>query len=62
MQGAKTTALALVTASSALALAACGGKDAHTAVREAAAAQPTGDAVVVRDTTIAATQEATAVA
>lgn len=62
MQGQKTTALAIVTATSALALAACGGKSEHAAVREASAAQPAGVAYVVRDTTIAATQEATAVA
>ena len=62
MQGLKTTALALVTATTAVTLAACGGKNEHAAVRAAEAAQPVGAAYVVRDTTIAATQEATAIA
>lgn len=62
MQGQQTTALAIVTATLALTLAACGGPREHAAVREAEAAQPAGTAYVLRDTTIAATQEATAIA
>ncbi len=45
-----------------LALAACGGTGAEGAVKEAAAAQPTGTPYVVRDSLISATLDATAVA
>ena len=58
MQALKVTALV----STALALAACGGTNEHRVVREAAAATPTGTPYVVRDTTVTATQEATAIA
>lgn len=44
------------------ALAACGGDAGHEVVREAHAAIPAGSPYVVQDTTIAATQQATAVA
>jgi RND family efflux transporter MFP subunit len=58
MQALKVTALV----STALALAACGGTNEPSVVREAAAATPTGTPYVVRDTTVTATQEATAIA
>ena len=58
MQVLKVTVLA----STALALAACGGAPEHSAVREAAAAQPVGTPYAMRDTTVVATQEATAIA
>jgi len=44
------------------ALAACGGEGEHAAVREAHAAVPAGVRYVVQDTTVTATQEATALA
>lgn len=58
MQALKVMAMA----STAVVLAACGGAKEHGAVREASAAQPDGAPYVVRDTSVMATQEATAVA